>query len=76
MPRERERSLFRVEPGQRASLLGVRKQHAGRRRRLQEAIDAERRDEPGRRRIDGEPVRSRALERGARGGLRPRCRSE
>jgi len=73
-PRKRQRSLIRVEPGQRPGLLGVRKQDAGHRRRLQEAIDAECRDEARRPRVDGEPVRARALERRPRGGLRPRLK--
>ncbi len=70
MPRERDRSLFGVEPGEGACLLGVRQQHADGRRRLQESIDAERRDEAGRTDIHGKPPRPRALDRGSRGRFR------
>ena len=70
MPRERERGVFGVEPGEGACLLGVRQQHANGRRRLQETIDAERRDEAGRADIHGEAFRPRALDRGSRGGFR------
>ena len=69
VPRERECGLVAVEPGQHASLLGVREQDAGRRRRRQETVDAERGEQTSRRRVDGEVVRSCPLERGARGGL-------
>ena len=71
VPRERERGLFGVEPGQRASLVGVRQQHADCRRRLEESVDAERRDETGRAGIHGKPFRPRALDRGSRGGSEP-----
>jgi hypothetical protein len=72
--RELKSRLIRLEPGQRPGLLGICKQETGRRRRLQEAVDAERRDEAGRRYVEREEARARALERRARSGLRPRLK--